>query len=307
MPDPESTPAPSSNSQLRIIFIGPHGVRAGWRLLVFFALLVAVGFAIMFAARRIIGNLGTDFSARKIIIDEMVGFGIVLIATAIMGRFEHRSLADYGLPFRFVLGKQFWAGALWGFVMLSVIVGMMAASGAYSFGGLALSPADVLKYGLLWALAFLLVGFFEEFSFRGYLQYTLTSGMGFWPAAGITCVIFAGLHLGNPGENWIGAVEIVLIALFLCLALAPHRQSLVRHRLAHGLRLGRELLLLHAQQRHSRHRTHVEGDPVGIEVAERRHRRTGSQRLRSGGHCRRHPVAGQNLSGRKISYRRCGG
>lgn len=219
MPVPESTPAPSSNSQLRIIFIGPHGVRAGWRLLVFFALLVAVGFAIMFAARRIIGNLGTDFSARKIIIDEMVGFGIVLIATAIMGRFEHRSLADYGLPFRFVLGKQFWAGALWGFVMLSVIVGMMAASGAYSFGGLALSPADVLKYGLLWALAFLLVGFFEEFSFRGYLQYTLTSGMGFWPAAGITCVIFAGLHLGNPGENWIGAVEIVLIALFLCLAL----------------------------------------------------------------------------------------
>ncbi|MGA7460420.1 MAG: type II CAAX endopeptidase family protein [Candidatus Korobacteraceae bacterium] len=219
MPDPELTPAPSGNSQLRIIFIGPHGVRAGWRLLVFFALLVAVRFAVVFPLGKIIGNLGTDFSARKVIIGELFGFGIVLAATAIMGRFEHRSLADYGLPFRFVLGKQFWAGALWGFVMLSVIVGMMAASGAYSFGSLALSPADVLKYALLWALAFLLVGFFEEFSFRGYLQYTLTSGMGFWPAAGITCVIFAGLHLSNPGENWMGAVEIVLIALFLCLAL----------------------------------------------------------------------------------------
>ena len=82
-----------------------------------------------------------------------------------MGRFERHSLADYGLPFRFAFGKQFWAGALWGFVMLSVIVGMMAASGAYTFGGLALSPPNVIKYALLWALAFLLVGFSKNSPF----------------------------------------------------------------------------------------------------------------------------------------------
>lgn len=219
MPETELPPAPSSDNQIRTVFTGPHGVRAGWRLLVFIALLVAVRFAMVFPLSKIIGSLGTEFSARNVIISELFAFGVILIATAIMGRFEHRSLADYGLPFRFALGKQFWAGALWGFVMLSVIIGMMTATGAYSFGGMALAPENALKYALLWALAFLLVGFFEEFTFRGYLQYTLTSGMGFWPAAGITCVIFAGLHLGNPGENWIGAVEIVLIALFLCLAL----------------------------------------------------------------------------------------
>jgi hypothetical protein len=219
MPETELTPAPPDNSQLRIIFVGPQGIRAGWRLLIFLALLVAVRFAVVLPLGKIIGNLGSDFSARNVIISEVFAFGVVLIATAIMGRFEHRSLSGYGLPFRLALGKQFWAGALWGFVMLSVIVAMMGASGAYAFGGLALSSADVVKYALLWALAFLLVGFFEEFTFRGYIQYTLTAGIGFWPAAAITCVIFAGLHLGNPGENWIGAVEIVLIALFLCLAL----------------------------------------------------------------------------------------
>jgi hypothetical protein len=103
--------------------------------------------------------------------------------------------------------------------MLSFIVGMMVATHAYSFGGLALSPLSVLKFGFLWAVGFLMVGLFEEFAFRGYMQFTLTTGLGFWPAAAITCAVFAGLHLGNPGENWIGAVEIVLIALFLCLAL----------------------------------------------------------------------------------------
>ena len=64
-----------------------------------------------------------------------------------------------------------------------------------------------------------MVGFFEEFAFRGYMQFTLTTGLGFWPAALITGVIFALAHRGNPGENWVGLVEIVLIALFLCTAL----------------------------------------------------------------------------------------
>ena len=219
MPETEWTPAPPSNSQLRSVFIGAQGVRAGWRLLAFFAVLATVGFAIVFPLRKLIPRMGTDFSATNVIISETVSFAILLIATAIMGRFEHRRLADYGLPFRFALGKQFWAGALWGFVMLSVIVGMMAASGAYAFGGLALSAADVIKYGLLWGLAFLLVGFFEEFTFRGYLQFTLTTGIGFWPAALITCLIFAGGHITNGGENLVGVSEIVLIALFLCLAL----------------------------------------------------------------------------------------
>jgi membrane protease YdiL (CAAX protease family) len=163
--------------------------------------------------------LGREFSARNVIIVEAVSFAIVLIASAIMGRFERRGLAQYGLPARRALGKQFWVGALWGFVMLSVIVGLMGASHAYSLGGLALAPLAILKFGLLWGLGFLLVGMFEEFAFRGYIQFTLTTGLGFWPAAAITCVLFAGLHLGNPGENLVGVVEIVLIAFFLCLAL----------------------------------------------------------------------------------------
>jgi membrane protease YdiL (CAAX protease family) len=199
--------------------MSPQGLRAGWRLLIFFALVALLSGAAYLLQKTVVHNFGTDFSATNVILSETFTFGIVLIATAIMGKFEHRRFADYGLPPRKALGKQFWAGALWGFVMLSFIVAMMAATRAYSPGGLALSPLGVAKFGLLWALGFLLVGLFEEFTFRGYMQFTLTTGLGFWPAAAITCLIFAGLHLGNPGENWIGAVEIVLIALFLCLAL----------------------------------------------------------------------------------------
>ena len=58
----------------------------------------------------------------------------------------------------------------------------------------------------LYFIGFIIVGFFEEFSFfRGYLQSTLGSGIGFWPAAILLSILFGAVHLGNPGEAKIGA------------------------------------------------------------------------------------------------------
>jgi membrane protease YdiL (CAAX protease family) len=214
-----SDPATRRSSQLQTAIFGPYGIRAGWRVLIFIGLLAALFTASTPLQRLLFRRLGQDFNPANVSLGETFAFAIVLLATAIMGKFEHRRIADYGLPVRGFLGENFWKGASWGFIMLSVIIGMMAATHAYSPGGFALSAPAAVKFGLLWALAFLMVGFFEEFTFRGYIQYTLTWGAGFWPAAYVTCFIFALAHRGNPGENWIGVVEIVLIALFLCLAL----------------------------------------------------------------------------------------
>jgi membrane protease YdiL (CAAX protease family) len=219
MSEPETTAIVPQEPGWKAVFVGPDGVRAGWRLLLFVVVLILVGLASQLIASRLTINLAKDFSPKTVILGEVVAFAVILIVTLIVGKFEHRSLADYGLPFRSFLGKHFWAGAAWGFVMLSLIVALMMASHTYSLGGLALGPADIVKYGLLWAFAFLLVGFFEEFAFRGYIQYTLTTGLGFWPAAVLTCALFGFAHRGNPGETWVGLVEIFLIATFLCTAL----------------------------------------------------------------------------------------
>jgi hypothetical protein len=219
MPEPDLVATTSHNRGIRWIFIGQQGLRAGWRILVFLAIIAVLSGLVSPLQRRLVKNLGTDFSASNVILGELIAFAVLLLATLAMGKFEHRRIADYGLPFRQALRKDFWTGALWGFVMLSFIVAMMAVTHAYSPGGLTLSPGEIVKFGLLWALAFLMVGFFEEFAFRGYVQFTLTMGLGFWPATAITCILFALAHRGNPGENWVGVVEIVLIAFFLCMAL----------------------------------------------------------------------------------------
>lgn len=93
------------------------------------------------------------------------------------------------------------------------------AAGGYSFGGLALFGAALVRYAVLWAIGFVLVGIAEEFTFRGYAQFTLSTGMGFWPAAVLLSALFGAVHLSNPGEGWVGALSVMLFGLFACFTL----------------------------------------------------------------------------------------
>jgi uncharacterized protein len=84
---------------------------------------------------------------------------------------------------------------------------------------IALPPIGILKYAFLWAVADFAGGIGEEFGFRGYLQYTLTRGMGFWPAAVVTSILFGLAHFDVPGEPWQAIANIAVLALLLCMAL----------------------------------------------------------------------------------------
>lgn len=86
----------------------------------------------------------------------------------------------------------------------------------FSFGYLVLPSYRIPYDAFLWALVFIAVGLSEEFTFRGYALYTVTHGLGFWPAALVLSAAFGAVHLGNPGEDWAGALAAGLIGLFFC-------------------------------------------------------------------------------------------
>ena len=202
------------------------GLRAGWRLTIFLCLAVgvpAVLSAIALALAHGQARAGTPavgvLSPLLAAVGEGAPFLWVLFVSWIMARLEHRSLADYGLPWRRAFQGNFWAGALWGAVSLTALLLLIMVSGDFSFGHLILHGAAIETYGLEWALAFVLVGFFEEFTFRGYALATLTQGTTFWTAAIILSVVFGAVHLGNTGESWIGALSAGLIGLFFCFTL----------------------------------------------------------------------------------------
>jgi membrane protease YdiL (CAAX protease family) len=203
------------------IFWNEHEFRAGWRLaiyLVLFSLLASAGVLLTIVARLPLPTR-TNPSPSGLLVQEGIGMIAALLAAVVMSLLEGRPFGVYGLPRAEAFGTRFWQGLAWGLAMITTMILLIRAFGGYSFGGQALAGAAVWGYALLWVLVFLCVGFFEEFLFRGYTQYTLASGIRFWPAATMLSAVFGALHRGNTGEDTVGALSTFVIAMFFCLTL----------------------------------------------------------------------------------------
>jgi uncharacterized protein len=157
-----------------------------------------------------------------------------LLVTWIMSKIERRPNSVYGFG-----GSRkvayFRAGLAWGVSCLSLLVLTLWKTGLLVIDGRLLFGGDVLRYGAVWLLCFLLVGLFEEYNTRGYLQYTLTRGfagiyqwlfktrhstaLGFWTAAVFFSILFGLGHSKNPGESPIGVVSAGLAGMVYCFSL----------------------------------------------------------------------------------------
>lgn len=207
-------------------FFGPDGLRAGWRALLavfFFIAFVAILSGILLlipSVRSWVAHVDrTAVTPGTLILGDGPSVASALLAAFVMGLLEGKSFADYGLPLRAAFGKRFWQGALYGLAMLTLLMGLIAAFHGFSPGTLAVRGAAAAHYGALYAIAFLLVAFFEEFSFRGYLQATLESGIGFWPAAVVLSIAFGALHVLNAGESRSGILMVGCFGLLAAFAL----------------------------------------------------------------------------------------
>src|ERR1700674_4369673 len=210
-----------TSTGLHNFFLGPRGVRAGWRaglyLALFFLLLFFLeGLAALAHGRIFVsGNLTPGI----LLAGEAAQAVCAIAAALVMARMEGRPFGEYGMPWRGALRAHFWQGALWGIAEITALVLLIRALGGYSFGGWGLGRGEAVKFALVYGLLFLIVGVYEEFFFRGYLQFTAASGMGFWPAAVLLSAVFGAVHLNNPGEGPVGALGVFLIGMFFCLTL----------------------------------------------------------------------------------------
>jgi len=204
----------SAHEPLRGIFIGASGPLPGWRIFLYLGMGVILFFLLspleQLIPLRDAGRLWRDLYIQSVLVIAS------LVPAALMAAIEKRSFSAYGLTARSAFGKQFWMGLLWGLVSLSALMLLMHLVGAFSTEGLALHGSRIAKFAVYWGLYFLLVGFFEEFTFRGYTLFTLASGVGFWPSAVVLSLIFGGLHLFNAGEAWMGALAAACLGLFFC-------------------------------------------------------------------------------------------
>jgi uncharacterized protein len=202
------------------IWEGPNGLRAGWRLLIFVAILVPLGYGTNRSIDAVTSRVHADFStplANVFLLDLLLV--PLMITTWIMGRIERRTFADYGLPWRRAFGRRFWQGACFSFTSFTVLLLVMRLAGVFSFGAIALHGWDVWKYAAAWAVLGFLGALLEDFFYRGYLLFTLTTGISFWPAAVVTSLLMGGMHYFNPSGHGLGAVSATMYCLVTVLVL----------------------------------------------------------------------------------------
>jgi membrane protease YdiL (CAAX protease family) len=210
------------SGSIKQLFVGPDGLRHGWRFLLF-AIGIEIGlFAIELPLGRLLGqlfgiNLG-ELSAPALSIAKFATCVSVFVVTGIFSVVERRCVDSYGLPIDEAFRKSFWKGMLAGLIAIVFLAGAMMATGGMVVHGLALNGTDLVKFFLLWFVANILIGVGEEYTFRGYALQSLWRGAGFWPAALITTAVFAGDHLEKPGENFMDIAMIFLAGLIMAIS-----------------------------------------------------------------------------------------
>jgi hypothetical protein len=249
-------PEPPQRPLAHRIFIGPFGLRAGWSLLIYFAILAAIIFSVRaihhynknkthqaaVAAAHAAGkpapvDAKSDPNAPMLvgeaIEEEGIAFGVVLVVSLIMALIERRRFTVYGLGGQRSAGR-FLVGAVWGLIAVALLVGTLRVLHLVSFDAQLDHGWSIFRWGGAQLIGFLFVGLLEEYMFRGYLQFTLTRGLvslanlisrphsrsiAFWMATVITSGLFFLAHTGNNGEDKVGLLLVFLAGVTFVVAL----------------------------------------------------------------------------------------
>jgi uncharacterized protein len=242
-------PAPPQPSAAHSIFFGPFGLRAGWSLLIYFAILAAVVFGISVMRHRSHSepaHTATVAAAKAgkpdaqqpelmkaMITGEAIVFATFFFLSCLMAVIERRRLSVFGLGGSRSISR-FLIGAVWGFAAMSLLIATLWGFHLLAFDSRLDHGPTIFFWGAIQLFGFLLTGFAEEYIFRGYLQFTLTRGLvgignffspqharaiAFWIAAVLTSAIFLYAHTYNSGENWVGLFQVFLAGLLFVVAL----------------------------------------------------------------------------------------
>jgi membrane protease YdiL (CAAX protease family) len=78
-------------------------------------------------------------------------------------------------------------GILLGFASITALLTIMRLADVLHFGNIVFHGAEAGKWAVVYALVFILVALKEEFFNRGYLLFTLTTGIG--PEGSVACSV----------------------------------------------------------------------------------------------------------------------
>jgi uncharacterized protein len=204
------------------IFLTPAELRlrAGWRILVMFILLLA--FLILTSPILVVTTLVNVDVDMVLFLSSLVS-AICYTAAVFLSRYfiDRRSIVSLGLPIHKKMIWDFLFGVCLSACLMLFIFLVMSATGWLEWNGVSFGKIPineiVVKVGIA-VLTFFLVGWGEELLMRGYLMLNIRDGINLVWGVILSSLIFSFAHATNPGYNWQAMVGLFLAGLFFAFA-----------------------------------------------------------------------------------------
>ena len=214
---------------MKNIFINSNErrLRAGWRILIFLFTFLAFSM-IIFLLRPLLGEITKkefvqDYS---LIIVSVLALGASVTVPLARKFLDKRSFVSLGLK----VNKKSLQDIVFGFFLSGFMAALffivMIGLGLVEFNGFNFGNSNTLTESsfnfvqfmsvvsigsvLLLFLEYILVGYWEELVFRGYLLQNMSDGLGIKTAIVISCIIYGLIHAANPNASLLSSSIIVL-------------------------------------------------------------------------------------------------
>lgn len=206
------TEASAPRTTAHIVFQGPYGLRAGWRLALYAPLFVVASgiFGAGVAAAGLRHSMLATTSAAL--------FGALVAGWVMIRVVDQRPLGALGFAAEPAGLKDSAVGTLAGGAMLGAAVVLLAVAGTARWVA---EPGTVSEYvaALGRALVFFWVAAaLEEVLFRGYPFQALVQGIGVSPTLLVTSALFTYVHGNNPSVTALALANIFLAGFMLGVA-----------------------------------------------------------------------------------------
>lgn len=200
-------------------------LRAGWRILIFCVVFWCLS-ASIFLIRPFFGDLTKSefLNEHRILIVLILSISAVLSILFVRRFVDKKALRSLGLA----LGKKSVKDLLFGFALSGAMVGLFFTTSVLfgfiqfdSFNTEILSGSGLRSWIGVWVSGILamaliemvLVGFWEELVFRGYLFHNMKEGLGLILTIVISCLLYGLVHSMNPNATVTSSVIICLFGL----------------------------------------------------------------------------------------------
>jgi uncharacterized protein len=189
----------------KLFFDGQGALRNGWKIAGYFLVTIVLAGGLAFCRSLLPG------AARAFIPGPLPAFFGALIAAWILLRLEHAPLSSIGLDIDRRFGRELGLGLARGACLLGLLAILVWLSDGFH---LEPSPGHVAAALVKGAWFFFAVAAAEEIIFRGYAFQRAIRGMGPFRAQLVFAILFAVMHLPNPGMSG-STLVLAMISIFM--------------------------------------------------------------------------------------------